>query len=73
MKKNKKNNNIILDNFSNNISVLLNFESLIEYKKSHNIALDDEEKFFDLYFIKPSSVLSTMLSITKNGINNEKR
>lgn len=48
---------IFLDKFLDDLNELLIMEKIIEIKKENNIELTKEEKFFDLYIIKPSFLL----------------
>lgn len=51
----------LTEDFKNEIVELLDYESKINEKKLKGIPLTEDEFIFDTYFVKPSTIVKTIL------------
>ena len=56
----------LTSDFKNELVELLDYEIKINEKKIKGITLTEEEFIFDTYFVKPSTIIKTIMKRDKN-------
>ena len=56
----------LTSDFNNELVKLLDYEIKINEKKINGITLTEEEFIFDTYFVKPSTIIKTIMKRDKN-------